>query len=210
LHEAAPAGPFHLAASSGFTLALAARAARNGKTTLVIQPDFASHEGGGLYGAGLDLFGLCTHHLIVLRVARAADALFAMEEALRCRALSAVVTELTEDAPAANLTATRRLSLAARDGETFGLLLRHRATAEPSAAATRWTISAAPGARDDFGGIGATTLHLVLVKNRRGPCGQWTLTWNHHDGTFASATDSFGMAASPVDRSDRTPFARTA
>ncbi len=207
LHELAPAAPIHLAASCGFSLALAARAARRSKTTLLIQPDFASHETGCHYGTGLDLFGLRTDRLLILRVARAVDALFAMEEALKCRALCAVIAELADDGPAADLTATRRLSLAAREGSTLGLLLRHRASAIASAAATRWTISAAPGVHDGFGGIGATTFRLSLEKNRRGPCGHWTLIWNHHDSTFTPA-DSVGLAAAAASRPDRTPFAR--
>ena len=54
-----------------------------------------------------------------------------MEEALKCRALSCVIAEVTQDA---DLTATRRLSLAAREGGALGLLLRHKATPAPSAA----------------------------------------------------------------------------
>ena len=92
-------------------------------------------ETGALYGPGLDQFGLDTERLLVARVARPVDALFAMEEALKCRALATVVAELSDDA---DLTATRRLSLAARDGGALGLLLRHKLSDAPSAAFTRW------------------------------------------------------------------------
>ena len=105
--------------------------------------DFAAGEGGGPYGPGLDLFGMASARLLVLRVPKPVDVLWAMEEALRCRALACVIAELTGDGAAADLTATRRLALAAREGVSaqnsgFGLLLRHRATSMPSAAATRW------------------------------------------------------------------------
>ena len=71
-----------------------------------------------------------------------------MEEALRCRALACVIAELTGEGAVADLTATRRLALAAREGISaqnsgFGLLIRHRTTSMPSAAATRWEIAPA-------------------------------------------------------------------
>jgi protein ImuA len=49
--------------------------------------------------------GLSLRRLIVLRVPRPRDALWAMEEALQCRAAGAVVTELMGDD--GDLTATR-------------------------------------------------------------------------------------------------------
>ena len=204
-HEIYPASPLHFGAASGFTLSLAVLA---GKATLWIQSDFAGRETGFPYAPGLDLFGLGRERLLILRVPRAIDALFAMEEALKCRALGTIVTELTDDG-SADLTATRRLSLAARDGSTLGLLLRHCAPLGTSAAATRFEIAAAPSRRDGFGGLGVTTFFLSLVKNRRGPCGRWTLSWDHHEHVFLPAASSLGLASAAGDRSDRTVrFAR--
>ena len=206
LHEIYPASPLHFGGASGFALSLAVLA---GKATLWVQSDFAGRETGFPYGPGLDRFGLGRERLLILRVPRAIDALFAMEEALKCRALGGVVTELTDDG-SADLTATRRLSLAARDGSTLGLLLRHCAPLATSAAATRFEIAAAPSRRDGFGGLGLTTFLLSLVKNRRGPCGRWTISWDHHDHVFLTAAHSLGLASTAGDRPDRTrlPFAR--
>jgi protein ImuA len=210
LHETAPERPGDFGAASGFTLALASLAAKAGGETLWIQTDFARHEGGALYGNGLDLFGLSSQRLLVLRARRAVDALFAMEEALKCRAVASVIAELPDDST--DLTATRRLSLAARDHRGLGLLLRHRSSSLPSAAMTRWNVAAASGPRDDFGGIGTTSFLLSLVKNRRGPCGRWTIAWDHHacvfvPPVFVNKADSVGVAAAPADRSPVAAFA---
>jgi protein ImuA len=205
LHELAPAAPAHLAAASGFASALAARASRAGGETLWIATDFAMAESGGPYGPGLELFGLAAARFLVLRVPRALDALWAMEEALRCRALSCVVAELSGGGEAANLTATRRLALAAREGTGLGLLMRQRATSVPSAAATRWWIAAALSRPDAFGGLGRTSFDLSLCKNRRGPLGRWLITWDHHEHAFHAAVP-VGMAAAAVDRPDRAPL----
>jgi protein ImuA len=208
VHEVAPSAPLHLGAAAGFLLALSARAhsAQAGKTTLWIKSDFAGHEGGEIYGPGLALFGLPLDSFLILHVARPADALWAMEEALKCRALVTVIAEMTEEGAAADLTATRRLALAARDGGVLGLLLRHRATSEPSAAATRWEISAAASKPDAFGGLGRTAFTLSLNKNRRGPVGRWTITWDHHERTFSPL--SVGVAQAAFDRPDRAPLVR--
>jgi protein ImuA len=203
LHEVAPSEPLYLGAAAGFALALAVR---SGKTLLWIQPEFAGLEAGGLYGPGLELLGLPLQRLLVLRVTRPIDALWAMEEGLKCRALAAVVAELASDGEAADVTATRRLALAARDGGALGLLLRHRPSGEPSAAATRWTVAAAPSRPDAFGGLGCTAFDLSLVKNRRGPTGRWNIAWNQHEHTFSAL--SLGMAAAAGDRPDRARLAR--
>ena len=202
LHEMAPERPGDFGAACGFTLALACLAAKGGGETLWIQTDFARLEGGALYGTGLDLFGLPSQRLLVLRARRAVDALFAMEEALKCRAVACVIAELPDDS--ADLTATRRLSLAARDHRGLGLLLRHRSSSMPSAAMTRWNVAAASGPRDDFGGIGTTSFQLSLVKNRRGPCDRWSVAWDHHERVFlprlvVNKADPFGMAAASAD-----------
>ena len=80
---------------------------------------------------------------MVVRVRRSVDVLWAMEEALSSRGIAASIAEFTAD-EIADLTATRRLALAARDGDGLGLLLRHRTAPEPSAAMTRWQVAAAP------------------------------------------------------------------
>src|SRR5438874_840096 len=143
LHEVSAAAPTHLGAAAGFALILAALAPDKTKQVLWIATDFGMLETGALYGPGLDHIGLDTARLLVARVARPIDALFAMEEALKCRALSTVVAELNGEA---DLTATRRLTLAAREGGALGLLLRHKPSAAPSAARTRWEVSGAPSA----------------------------------------------------------------
>ncbi len=220
LHELAPAGALDLAATTGFAMALARLANRDRGETLWIVTDFAVCEGGGPYGPGLDLFGLDSRRLIVLRVPRAADALWAMEEALRCGALGSVVAELTGEAAGADLTATRRLSLAAREGQgaALGLLLRQGGSALPSAAATRWHVAAAPSEPDRFGGLGPPRFDLSLVKNRRGPCGRWIVTWDRQRHVFQrqilqrhdfQPALPVGVVAAAFDRPDRTRLRHT-
>jgi len=197
LHDLS-AAPVHLGAAAGFAFALAARAPDKPKQTLWIATDFGGQETGALYGPGLDLIGLDTARLLVARVARPADALFAMEEALKCRALATVIAEIDGEV---DLTATRRLSLAARAGGALGVLLRHKPSCSPSAARTRWEVAACPSVPDELGGLGRTAFRLSLTRNRRGPCGTWTLTWDHHERVFSAL--SVGVAAAAADRPDR-------
>jgi protein ImuA len=192
----------HLGASAGFALMLAARTSGQ---VLSIATDFGCLETGALYGPGLDQIGLDIERLLTVRVARPVDVLFAAEEALKCRALSAVLAELGADI---DLTAMRRLTLAAREGGALGLLLRHKVSTAPSAAFTRWQVAAAPSTPDEFGGIGPTAFRLSLTRNRRGPCGTWTLTWDHHERVFKAL--SLGVAAAPSDQPDREALSRTA
>ena len=211
LHELTPASELQLGCAFGFGLAIAALAAADGRQVLCIATDYAAREAGTPYGVGLDHLGLPMDRLLILRVAHPRDALWAFEEALKCSALAAVLAELPEAGAAADLTATRRLSLAAQAGGGLGLLLRHRPYPLPSAALTRWQVAAALSKPDRFGGLGGTRFDLSLHRNRRGRCGRWITDWNHHERTFVPQALSLGMAATARDRSDRAqPLLRTA
>ena len=203
-HELVPEGPLHFGAAAGFALALVALTRREAPV-LWVQTDFAALEGGALYGPGLDLFGLPMERLVTLRVTRPIDVLWAKEEALKSRAVAAVLAELPGDGAVADLTATRRLALAAREGGGFGLLLRHRASPVASAAATRWEVAGHPSESDAYG-LGRTALSLTLTRNRRGPCGRWIVCWDHHERAFTPL--SLGVAEAARDRPDRAPLVR--
>lgn len=207
LHEIAANRWQDLGAALGFIWALVARASSRGET-LWIRTDFATLESGTPYCPGTAAFGFPSQSLLILTVSRPLDALWAMEEALKCRALSSVICELPNDGAVADLTATQRLTLAAREGGAFGLLLRHRPSHLTSTAETRWKISAASSLPDRFGGLGRTTFSAALVKNRRGPEAQWTIVWDHHEHSFS--TLSRGVVQPAFDRSDRARLARIA
>jgi protein ImuA len=215
VHELAPQGHFHIGAATGFALGLAVLSRR---PVVWVQQDFAALEAGAPYGLGCSLFGLSPSRLLLVRATKPEDVLFAMEESLK--ACVTVIGELAEDGKAADLTATRRLSLAAQKGGAgLALLFRHRTQVSPSAAATRWEISGALGRCDGTNGLSPTNFLLKLMKNRRGPCGQWVLQWDHHEHRFTperarspewehSPALSLGMAAPASDRPARA-FART-
>jgi protein ImuA len=207
LHEIGPAAPRDGGAATGFAIALAVLALREGRQAIWIRPDFVAAEAGELYGPGLALMGLSLQRLVVLEVPRVRDGLWAMEEALQCRAAGAVVTELMgEDA---DLTATRRLALAAGAGGGLGLILRHQPCRAANAAMTRWEVASAAGERDGFSGLGLPAFAVSLVKNRHGPTGQWRLSWDHHERAFVTAPAlSLPVAAAAFDRSPRPQLAR--
>src|SRR6266436_5361980 len=109
LHEIAAAHEADVAAASGFALALAARrvstapsgnsgdarkTARVASNVLWIAEDLLLAENGALYGPGLEAIGIAPERLITVAAVRGRDVLWAMEEALRCRAVGMVIGEM--------------------------------------------------------------------------------------------------------------------
>ena len=92
---------------------------------------------------GLARCGLVPANLVLVRAERWPDALWAMEEALRCPAVTGALLAFDPHAGSGklDLTATRRLQLAAEAGGALGLLLRpDAACADHTAAVTRWRV----------------------------------------------------------------------
>jgi protein ImuA len=169
-------------AATGFAAAILARLLRDDdRPVLWVTEAAAAREAGLPYGAGLDRFGLDSKKLIVVRVRRPGEALWAFEEGLRCRGLAAAVAEIRGTPKRLDLTASRRLSLRARESGVMGLILRQSAGAEPGAALTRWLVAPRPAATLDAfpDGIGRPVWRLVLERNRTGQTGIFDLEWDH-------------------------------
>jgi len=214
LHEiAAPSEP-HVAAATRFALALALAsltAAASRKNILWIAEDMALIESGAPYGPGLAQFGLPPEQLLTVAVAHRRDLLWAMEESLRCRSVSAAIGEMRHGE--LDPVALRRLSLAAATHGALALLLRASPAEDASTAATRWIVGAAPS---DFSTVaddtmptgeplepGPPRLAAHLIRNRRGPGGSWILQWSDNDERFTRATPAEPLAAPPPDRPGR-------
>lgn len=122
------------------------------------------------YGPSLARFGVSTERLIFVRAREKTELLWAMEECLRSHRFAAVIGE----GAVPDLTATRRLQLAAETGATTALLsLPHRA-GRISAAATRWRVTSLPSDQPDF-----PQWHVMLERCRGGGTGIWHTEWDH-------------------------------
>ncbi|HYH19123.1 MAG TPA: hypothetical protein VD995_10955 [Azospirillum sp.] len=207
LHELA--GPeMARGAATAFAAALLARLAAGEKAGgPAMGPAVWIVRGRDLHAPGLAAYGLLPDRLIAVRAARDTDALWAMEEALRCRRLSAVLGEVG----AVDLTASRRLQLAAEAGGVTGLLLRTgrgagRVLAEASAAVTRWQIAAAPSVPDEPG-VGPARWRAELLRCRGGRPGSWLLEWRDGGlvvpGPFPARTTRPTPEPMPVTLPDR-------
>jgi protein ImuA len=165
LHEiAAPAGD---GAAAAFAAILAAR--RKGPV-LWCRSRRTGLERGDPYGPGLTGFGLAPDRLILVETVRPVDLLWAMEEAARTRGLATVLGE----GVVADLTASRRLQLAAEAGQALVLLLAED-RAEPAAASalTRWLVRSA-SSLPEAGGPGRPCWDIEL---RRCRGGAWPRSW---------------------------------
>jgi len=225
LHEIAAAAPGDAPAAVGFALALAARLrAVRPETPLVwISEDFVGLEQGALYGPGLALHGIDPAAFVLVRAAQAKDALWAMEEVLKCRAPAAVVGEIFS-AKLYDLTASRRLLLAAETHGTTALLCFAgpvHAEAISSSAATRFEIRARASPQRDSAGLrmplpGAAAFDVRLAKARAGPAGFsidrekfHSVLWNPREVLFRDAL-SLALSAVAGDGPDRPPQRRRA
>ena len=181
LHEVLAAEP---GAAAGFCALALARATDGGNAgpVLWIGPD------PDAWPPGLARYGLSPADLVMVRATRPADGLWAMEEALRCPAVAGALLMLTD----IDLTAARRLQLAAEAGGALGLLLRpDTGEAGPSAALTRWRVDALPGLGGSAHALGDPRWRLDLQRCRGGQPQGWNVTWR----TTLDRLDTEGEAA---------------
>ena len=134
--------------------------------------------------------------LLHVAAATPEDALFALEEGLKCRDLACVIGEIAGNPRALSFTASRRLSLTAEKHGVRLWLVRLDAAPDLSSARMRWQARAAPSPppRWNPAAPGTATWHAELFRARRHAPGEWTLS--DENGTLRPAdTADIGTAA---------------
>lgn len=180
-HGGLVAGALHEVTGTGADVALAAAAGlfAAGIMARLTGPVLWVLEQDDVYAPALAGAGLHPDRVVYARAGKAG--LLVMEEGLRHgRGLAGVVTELPGRL---SLTASRRLQLAAESTGTMALVLRRPRVLlaeEPTAALTRWRITALPGAppvpdAPDVPGVGRGRWQVELLRNRGGQTGAWVV-----------------------------------
>ncbi|MGB7418289.1 MAG: recA-like protein [Erythrobacter sp.] len=127
------------------------------------------------------------------------DALFALEEGLKCREIACIIAEIVGNPRALDFTASRRLSLAAERHGVALWLVRLEAEADLSSARMRWRICAAPSPRPrwNMDAPGPAAWDAQLFRARGHAPGNWIL--NHADKRLAvrRAGDGADATGSP-------------
>jgi protein ImuA len=133
-----------------------------------------------LFAPALKVFGVEPHKVIFISLSRDKDALWVMEEALKCSGLKAVVCEVRE----LTFKQSQRLQLAIEQSRVTGFVLRNAAVQLGSTAcAARWRVSPLPSADlNGLPGLGFLRWQVELLKVRNGQPGKWVLEWQ--DGRF--------------------------
>ena len=160
---------------AGFLLAQVAA----DKPLLWVQERMAILESGRVHPPGLP-----DKNLIHVEARDARDALWAMEEGLRCSGLSAVIGEIWGDPRALDFTATRRLAVASERSGVAAFLIRLGGHANLSGARMRWRIASAPSLANDLDGRapGLPAWDAELFRARGMPPGRWIVA--HEAGAF--------------------------
>ncbi len=150
-----------------------------------------------LFAPSLAQAGLDPDRVVYVEAGDEKALLGCCEEGLRHGGLGAVVGEVSR----LSMTASRRLQLAAEESGTLGLILRRwRRAAEaatfsqPTAASTRWRVTALPSAPLPTAGIGRARWRVELVRCKAGECLDIEL----------EAPDETGRLALPSQLADRS------
>lgn len=162
---------------------------------LWVQDRMAILESGRVHPPGLP-----SQNLIHVEARDARDALWAMEEGLRCPVLSAVIGEIWGDPRALDFTATRRLAVASERSGVAAFLIRLGGAANLSGARMRWRIASAPSLLNDLDrrAPGLPAWNAELFRARGMPVGRWTVS--HEADRFHLVAESGDRALGEVER----------
>jgi protein ImuA len=172
IHEFIAEDAAGVAATSGFICSLLSVLVRRGGVTVWI-----SHS-RTLFPPALKRAGIDPGRFIFIDLNKEKDVAWAIDEALKCDALTAVVGEVHS----LDFTTSRRYQLAVEQSKVTGILLRRQSTRTATgstACVSRWRITSLPSLPiDDLPGIGHPQWKVDLLRIRNGRTGSWRLNWS--------------------------------
>ena len=129
-----------------------------------------------LFPASLKRFGVEPNKIIFVDLKDERDVLYAIEEALKCKQIAAVIGEIKN----IGFKESRRLQLAAEQSRVTGLLIRHQPRIiNTIACVSRWQITSLPSAlADGMPGVGFPRWNVELLKVRNGRPGKWQVEFS--------------------------------
>lgn len=200
VHEVFAAQAEDAGCAAGFVAGLAMRLGlRVGGTLVWLREIQAEKQGGRLHAPGLVEIGLDPARVIIGVLPDPLSVLRAAADVVRCPEVGVAVIELWREPRLLDLTASRRLALAAETSGVTVIALRIAASPSPSAAQTRWQVSAAASAPMEANAPGYPAWRVELLRQRGRPSGgDWRVEWNREQACFADADgdiDTGGFAA---------------
>ncbi|MBI3221243.1 MAG: Error-prone repair protein ImuA [Bacteroidetes bacterium] len=174
LHEFLSDKPEDASATSGFACGLLAKLMGNNGAVLWISSNRK------IFPPALRAFGIQPDRFVFIDLQNEREVIWAMDEALKCGALTAVVGETRE----INFTESRRLQLAAEQSQVTGFILRNNfPKINTTASVSRWRITSLPSESiGELPGIGFPKWRVDLIRIRNGRPGSWDIRWI--DGEF--------------------------
>jgi protein ImuA len=127
-----------------------------------------------IFPPALQFFGVSPDQIIFIDLKNEKEVSWAIEEAIRCKALAAVVGEMSE----MSFTDSRRFQLAIEKSGVPCFILRHSPRNMATASVTRWHIKPLPTTSEEgLPGVVHPRWQVALTKVRNGKPGTWDLDW---------------------------------
>jgi protein ImuA len=141
-----------------------------------------------IFPPALKAFGIEPDQFIFVDLQKEKDVMWAMDEALKCDALSAVVAEMQD----LTFTESRRLQLAVERSRVTGFVLRtNPKKISTTACVSRWKITPAlTEPIDGLPGIGHPQWKVELLRIRNGKPGIWNMKWEEGKFSIIETTET--------------------
>jgi protein ImuA len=144
-----------------------------------------------LFPVGLRKFGIQPHQIIFINLVKQKDILWATEEALKCKSLSGVISELEE----ITFAQSQRLQLTVEKSKVTGFILRTQTERiNATACAARWQIK--PLASENEGslpGVGFAKWQVDLLKVRNGNTASCVITYHHGQLAIVETANTYPL-----------------
>ncbi|WP_235303031.1 ImuA family protein [Sphingopyxis sp. MWB1] len=201
LHELFAAERADSSSAAGFTAMLACLVNQGRAPLFWLREDMAERQ-ARLYPPGLAEIGIDPERIVLVALPDPVTLLRTAVDVARCASVGVAVIEVWRSPRALDLTASRRLALAAKASGVTILLLRVEAEPGPSAAQTRWSVHAAPSTALEAGAPGRPSFIIKLLRQRGRPDGgTWHLEWDRDRSSFRDTTLSGSMVSVSLGRS---------